>query len=320
MDFIFRHLKIACYVTIALIFGAIVLCVYENTAPKNFPTNVFVHVEKNTSLSHIARDLKDNNVIRSAVLFRAFVTILGGEHSISQGDYFFRERLSSLRVARRVTQADFGLTPIKITFPEGTTVKDMARILTLQLPNFNTPLFVKLTQGKEGYLFPDTYFFYPNVTPVEVVETMEHNFAEKLRPLETDIEKLDKPLKDIIIMASIVEEEGKSPESRRLIAGILWKRLKDGMLLQVDAPFSYIIGKSSSDLNLQDLKIDSPYNTYLHKGLPLGPISNPGIDSIRATIMPVYSPYYYFLSDAKGEMHYATTLTEHVANKKKYLK
>jgi UPF0755 protein len=148
---------------------------------------------------------------------------------------------------------------------------------------------------------------------------MKSNFFDRIKTLDTEISNFDKPLPDIIKMASIVEEEARTFESKQIIAGILWKRLSIGMPLQVDASFKYINGKGTKDLTLTDLKIDSPYNTYVYKGLPPTPIANPGLVSIKATVTPIKTDYLYFLTDRKGVMHYAKTYSEHLANKKKYL-
>jgi UPF0755 protein len=132
--------------------------------------------------------------------------------------------------------------------------------------------------------------------------------------------RFGKPEGDIIKMASIVEEEGRTMETREIIAGILWKRISIKMPLQVDSSFKYINGKTTATLTTEDLKIDSPYNSYTNRGLPPTPISNPGLAAIRATINPIKTPYLYFLSDKNGNMHYAITFEEHVENKLKYLK
>jgi UPF0755 protein len=148
---------------------------------------------------------------------------------------------------------------------------------------------------------------------------MRANFDKKVNPLKDEIAKSGRTLKDIITMSSIVEEEAVGLEDKRMVAGVLWKRLDKGMLLQVDPPFYYITGKTSW-VTYDDLKIDSPYNTYKYKGLPRGPISNPGIESIKATISPIKSDYYFYLTGRDGKMRYAITYDGHLANKNKYLK
>jgi len=130
----------------------------------------------------------------------------------------------------------------------------------------------------------------------------------------------EKNWSDIVIMASIIEEEAATAKDRRIISGILWKRLLKGMHLGVDAPFAYDIGKNSATLTTIDLKYDSPYNTYLYGGLPPTPITNPGLDSIDAALHPETSPYYYYLSDKGDTIHYAKTFDEHKVNKERYIR
>ena len=120
-------------------------------------------------------------------------------------------------------------------------------------------------------------------------------------------------------MASLLEREVPLTYDRRVVAGILWKRIRLGMPLQVDAVFPYIIGKNSFNLTKSDLATDSPYNTYLYKGLPAGPIANPGLDAILAAVTPLPTSYLYYLSDKYGNLHYSATYEQHLANKHKYL-
>ena len=146
------------------------------------------------------------------------------------------------------------------------------------------------------------------------------NFGERIKILEEDIKKFGKSESDVIKMASILENEARLYESRQIVAGILWKRISLKIALQVDAAFKYINGKTTEDLTLDDLKINSPYNTYNRLGLPPTPISNPGLLAIKAAVNPIKTQYLYFLSDKSGNMHYAITLEEHAENKWKYLK
>jgi UPF0755 protein len=176
-----------------------------------------------------------------------------------------------------------------------------------------------MAKSYEGYLFPDTYFFYENVTPIQVLETLRDNFNDKIKLALLGIQAFGKPLNEVIEMASIVEREATSTVDREIIAGILWKRIATGMPLQVDPPFYYVLGKSSAQLTVKDLAMNSPYNLYSHKGLPPTPISNPGIDSILATVNPTKTNYLFFLADRRGVIHYAVTNDDHVANKYKYL-
>ncbi len=193
--------------------------------------------------------------------------------------------------------------------------------------------------GLQGFLFPDTYFFNANqkVSPEIVIRRMLQRFNEKITPeLKKEIKYQDKTIFEIITMASILEKEISAPldmtkreerifQDKRLAADILWRRLELNMPLQVDATIVYIL-KMMNDNDLgniriaENLDIDSPYNTYLHRGLPLGPISNPGIRSIKAAIYPKANNYFFYLSTPEGKTIFSKTYQEHKYAIKKYLK
>lgn len=294
--------------------------VIASIPPKNFPNGqIDVHISDNSSLSIISDGLANKNIIKSPFLFKIGVVIFGGQKGLFAGDYRFTKPQNSLIVAYRMVKGHQGLPKVKITIPEGTNSYDMAYLYLTKFPNFNAPKFLALALQNEGYLFPDTYYFLSNVKPEEVIKTMRNNFNAKTLSIKSYIESSDKILDEIIIMASIVEEEAKSSEDRRMVAGILWKRLKEGIPLQVDPPFYYITGKTNG-VTYDDLKIDSPYNTYRNKGLPKGPISNPGLDAILATLKPIESTHYFYLTGRDGEMKYADTFDGHIRNKNVYLK
>ncbi len=202
----------------------------------------------------------------------------------------------------------FSVVPLKITITEGCDINDIADKFR-HFKNFNRENFLKITKNKEGYLFPDTYFFSGQENEVKVAQMMEENFQKKVK----EIKPAD------LIIASILEREARILEDKKIIAGILWKRLKTGMPLQVDATLNYLNGKTSEDMTVEDLNVDSPYNTYLYTGLPPSPICNPGLDSISAALNPQDSPYWYYLSDKQGIIHFAETFDEHKINKAKYL-
>ena len=168
-------------------------------------------------------------------------------------------------------------------------------------------------------MFPDTYFFRPGESTEAILSVFDNTFHNKINKIQKEITASGHTLAELLTMASILEKEASKTKDRREIAGVLWQRIKTGMPLQVDAVFPYILGKNTFQLNLDDLKTDSPYNTYKYKGLPPGPINNPGIDSILAAATPIKSKYVYFLSDKSGNFHYAVTYAQHLANKKKYL-
>jgi UPF0755 protein len=227
-----------------------------------------------------------------------------------------------LTVARRLAHGDFELIPVKVTIPEGSNTFQIADILAKKIPDFDKQAFLEDSQSKEGYLFPDTYFFLPGEDSLAIISTLESNFQKQISDpsVEQQITAYGKPLSDVVTMASLLEKEASDTKSRRIIAGILWHRISLGMPLQVDAVFPYILGKSSLQLSHADLKTNSPYNTYVNKGLPPGPITNPGMDSILAAVNPTKTDYLYYLSDNQGNFHYSVTYAGQLANQKKYLK
>jgi UPF0755 protein len=173
----------------------------------------------------------------------------------------------------------------------------------------------------EGYIFPDSYKIRKEETIEDIINKTLQNFDKKVTPeLRQEIEKQNKTIFEIITMASLLEKEVKTLEDKKIVSGILWKRLENNMPLQVDATISFITGKKDANISIEETKIDSPYNTYKYKGLPLGPISNPGLESIIAAIYPESSDYWYYLSTPEGETVFSKTLEEHNIAKAKYLK
>lgn len=289
-------------------------------APIDFPVPYQLYIDKGQTLFSISNELAKDRVIQSPRMFEMFMIALGSERTVSEGDYSFPAPISVLEVAMRISGRQFGIERTKVTFPEGFTVSDISARLAANFEGFDTIRFSALTKDAEGYLFPDTYRFFPSVTADVVVNTLKQNFTAKISPLEKDIASSKRNRSDIIIMASIIEKEANGTDDRAMISGILWKRLDAGIALQVDAPFLFLFDKESKELTRADLATKSPYNTYLNKGLPPTPINNPGLAAITAAIHPVSSPYLYYLHDKTGQIHYARTYTEHKKNIALYLK
>jgi UPF0755 protein len=177
-------------------------------------------------------------------------------------------------------------------------------------------------RGLEGYLFPDTYRLYKNASAEDLIVKMLENFDGKLTPqMRDDIKKQGKTVYEIITMASIIEKEVRSEKDMKIVSGIFWNRLEKNQGLESCATLAYILGVNKAIYSLEDTQIDSPYNTYRYKGLPPGPISNPGLAAIAAAIYPAKTDYFYFLSRSdNGETVFAETYEEHLRNKEKYLK
>jgi UPF0755 protein len=308
--------------TIAAVFFIGVFCIEAGRPPKDFPDPAVVAIPNGTSVAQAAKILHNAHVIRSEFLFVNSVIFFRRERALMGGEYYFEKPVGVFSVADRITSGDYQINQLRTTIPEGSSVADISLILKKNYPQFDAVHFVTLAHDKEGYLFPDTYYFGADPDSEKIIETMTSTFSKKISQPEINatIRSSGIPLKDIIIMASILEGEARQTRTRQIVAGILWERIRLGIPLQVDATFKYINGKPTKDLTIDDLKIDSPYNTYLYKGLPPTPISNPGLDAIVAVVNPVKTDFIYFLTGTDGTMYYAKTLEEHKRNKELYLK
>lgn len=202
----------------------------------------------------------------------------------------------------------------RVTIVEGTTVKDIDQLLSARgIIKSGT-----LPKDLEGYLFPDTYEFFVPQSTAAVVARLRNNFDQKVLPIVPKSANL----KETITIASIIEAEAANSIDRKLVSGILWKRLRNGFPLQVDATICYVKAEDNClPITREDVKTDSSYNTYLHKGLPPGPIGNPGLDAIEAALHPQASSYWYYLSDPKTKrIVFSVDLEEHNQNIYKYLR
>lgn len=299
---------------------------------------VKLRISRGDGFLEIGDMLAVRGIVRSPALFRLYALARGWAGSLKPGEYVFYGDLSVPDVARMLNE---GPGDAVITFPEGFTIFDIEERLVkaeltapgefLQLahsPDLFAEKFPFLrdleAETLEGFLFPDTYRFGHNLGARAIVEKMLATFRNKaLRDLEAKFQASPQSISAIITMASMLEREAARMDERRLISGILWKRLETGMPLQVDATVIYAWQKLNprwslggrNRLSFADLKIDSPYNTYRVNGMPPGPIANPGLDSIQAALEPVESDYWFYLSPPDGTVLFTRTFEEHVALK-----
>lgn len=306
--------------------------VYQSKNRNSNESVVFL-LERGEGSKEIALNLEGEGLIWWGSLFRAYVLVRGISKNLQAGAY---ELSLSMNIPEIVDKFVSGETiKIKVTIPEGFSLKQVEEELTLELKrniifNFNTVDFKKDFQflndapagaSLEGFLFPDTYLIDPIISEEEIIGVFLENFDRKLTAeLKEEIKKQNKTIFEIITMASLLEKEVKTREDKEIVSGILWKRIKIGMPLQVDATISYITGESTTKISKEETEIDSPYNTYKYLGLPKGPICNPGIESIEAAIYPKESPYWFYLSTPDGKTIFSKTLAEHNIAKAKYLK
>jgi UPF0755 protein len=297
----------------------LIMAVVAIFPPGAFPTGTTFHIEENSSLGQITDDLYSQHLIKSEALFKSFVILFSGQRGIKAGDYLFGSRESVIGVAWRLVHGEEGLVPIKVTIPEGFDVRQISDTFGKDIPGFATSTFMADAQPLEGYLFPDTYFFNQDTSPDDAVQAMQTLFDQKIAGENVSIAASGHATSSIITMASILEREATSSYDRRIVAGILWKRLDNKMPLQVDAALAYALNKDGTKLTSADLATISPFNTYKNLGLPPSPIGNPGLSAILDALSPTTTPYWYYLSDSKGNIHYAATYDEQIANEAKYL-
>jgi UPF0755 protein len=305
-----------------IVFGFLILiftifCWQTIASPSHFPLNNIVSIRPGAGLLEVSDTLKKDNVVRSPFWFRTSAILLGGERGLQAGDYYFPRKENVLHVAWRIVHGDKKLETVKVTIPEGFTNNQIGDLFEKKFPRFNKIDFLK--NAEEGYLFPDTYFLEITTSASSSIKILNDNFKLKLTPYEPQIASSTHKFGEIIKIASILESEAQTQEDREIISGILWKRLKLNMPLQVDASLKYVLNKTSAELTKSDLEIKSPYNLYINTGLPPTPISNPGIIAIEAALHPTTTKYLYFLTDNDQKMHYAETFVEHKKNISKYL-
>jgi UPF0755 protein len=309
-------------------------------SPLNIGEAKKVRISKGERFVNIGKILFSSGIVRSATLFNLYVLSRGWAGNLQPGEYIFSGSLSIPEVARKILS---GPEDVEITIPEGLSYYEIEDILVraeivkpgefselVHSPDSFSNEFPFLSQIQvktlEGFLFPDTYRIDPRKGARHVLEKMLKAFQDKVFvKLEPKFKESLYSISDIVTIASMIEREAKTPQDRRLISGILWKRLENGIPLQVDATVVYAwklvnpqwsLGLKSR-LSLSDLKIDSPYNTYTRAGLPPAPISNPGFDSIQAALEPLESEYLYYLSTPDGKIYYSKTFEEHKKLKEK---
>ncbi|MBI1999142.1 MAG: endolytic transglycosylase MltG [Parcubacteria group bacterium] len=290
------------------------------SAPFGFPAGVMVRVSEGASVSAAAAMLEEKSIINSPFFFKAFVGLFAGETGVKSGDYFFAQPGTLITVAWRLARGVYGLDLVRVLVPEGASAAEIAAIMQKNFPEFEPEEFIRIAQRDEGYLFPDTYFFLPNVKARDVYQALRNNFDLRTKEIESELAASGRKERDIITMASLLEKEVRHYDDKQTVAGILWRRLEIGMPLQVDATFLYINGKNTFELTLDDLQTnESRYNTYKYTGLPPGPIANPGLASIKAALNPRETPYLFYLSDLAGNLHFSQTFEEHKIKKARYV-
>lgn len=284
----------------------------NNTSEKMFV------IEKATGMREIANNLKTEGLIRDPVVFFLLVKQLKLDNKIQAGDFKLSPAMTAEEIAKELTT---GTVDIWVTIPEGKRATEIAEILKEKMPQYDDA-WVQALEKEEGYLFPDTYLIPKDYSIENIISIFTNTFNAKIT--EIGISKDDPKLHDIVTIASLLEREAKNDQEKPVIAGIIQNRLGADIGLQIDATIQYAKGKVGnkwwSPVTVAEYKsVQSPYNTYLVTGLPPGPISNPGIASLKAAANPQKTNYVYYLHGKDGVIRYARTLEEHNANVRKYV-
>ena len=298
---------------------------------------VFVDLLHGASSRAVARLLKQNGVIRSAFAFEVYAR-RHPRRRLQAGEYFFDHAISGHDVFWQI--ADGHIYEQPFTVREGETIFDIAhdfeveKLMTADefLAAAQNPELIRdiapHAKTLEGFLFPATYFLPRHPTPTDVTAEMVRKFKEEWQRISPPESKRDttglehgRPVASVVTLASLVERETPKPEERPLVAGAFENRLRKNIPLQCDPTVIYALqdaGQYNGKLTGADLRFPSPYNTYVHPGLPPGPIGNPGAGSLRAALDPAKTDYLYFVASTQGGHFFAATLTEHNHNVTKY--
>lgn len=297
-----------------------------------------ITIEKGQGVKEIAALLEKQNLIRSGFWFETYVWLEGSQAKLQAGEYALNPGLNIPGTVKLLSGGEIVENDVWVTIPEGFTLRQIKSRLAENslmsveglenkkvgdfIGDYNFLADAPKGASLEGFLFPDTYKYKKDASQGAIAQKMLDNFDKKLtRKMREDIGARGLKVFDVIIMASIIEREGKSASDKKIISGIFWKRLSDKYPLESDATLSYIFDDKIDRHTIEQTKVDSPYNTYKYFGLPPGPINNPGLDAILAAIYPETSPYYFFLTKPDtGEAVFAKNLQEHDQNKVKYLK
>lgn len=311
--------------------------------PQANAESVIFEVERGDSVSDIALGLNEAGIITSELFFKIYVKLTGNASHLQAGSFELTPGMNFRSLVAELIDAQ--AQEVEVTIPEGYTIEQIGEAVMKALPGISEEDWEDATgtngksmieegellsgipddQGMEGYLFPDTYRFRVDASARTVAETMVLTLKRRLAEQGIGVPENLRfanglTFHELLTLASIVEREVRSPEDMKRVAGIFFTRLKIGMALQADSTVNYLTGKQDASVTLEDSRINSPYNTYRVLGLPPGPISNPGMNALTAVLEPLDSDDLYFLTTPEGEVIYARSFDEHVANKYQYLK
>ena len=282
---------------------------------------VTIAVEQGDTLSSVADKLEEAGVVRSSLLFELKARYDGWDKEIKPGEYRFTPGEKREEIMRTLASGD-SISAFTITIPEGLTLEQTARVVEAEggVPAEEIEAAARKTdygyaflddpdiETTEGFLFPKKYEFEGETSAEQIVNRLLEQYLIETRELDFEAaqRRLNLTEYELVTVASLVEKEAANPEERSIIAGVIYNRIRSGMPLQVDATVQYILDKPKEDLSIDDLEIESPYNTYKNRGLPPGPIANPSRESIRAALEPAATDAFYYVLEPGGKEHFFT--------------
>ncbi|MEL7566395.1 MAG: endolytic transglycosylase MltG [Dehalobacterium sp.] len=304
------------------------------TAPVVLSQSVSLVVPSQATTSTISQLLLEKGLIRSDWVFKIYAKIQGFEGKLRAGEYLFSGQVALEDIEEKMSRGE--VITQNFTIPEGYNMEQMAELLT-EKGIVNREKFLDVAMNGdfsydylppagtdsrlEGFLFPDTYQVIKGWSEEIIIQMMLKRFDDIFIPEWRDRAKeINMTIKEVVTLASIIEREARVADDRPIISSVFHNRMEKGMLLESCATVQYALGEVKEVLLYEDLKIDSPYNTYLNDGLPPGPIASPGKDSLKAALYPADSNYLYFVAKPDGSHYFSRTLAEHNQAKRKYLK
>ena len=314
------------YLIVALFFLYLMVIIWPQN---NLKKEVSFQIPPGSSSHKVSKILKKNKIINNETFFILAVTLMGYEKKLQAGKFNFQKDTNNFQLIKKLVYGNESL--VKVTVLEGWSLiqisKEIEKKIGIKQMDFlevsRHPQFLKklgiVAKSLEGYLFPETYFFSERVSPESIIETMvfqfRKNFSNEFKNRMQDIGFNEI---EVITLASIIEGEAIFDIERSKVSSVYHNRLRKGMKLQADPTIQYIIEGPPRRLLNKDLKIESPYNTYLNYGLPPGPINNPGLQSIKAALFPMETNFYYFVAKGDGYHTFTKTEKEHRIAKKKF--
>ena len=287
-----------------------------------------IFIKSGSTINDIAKKLREKKLIAYPSLFKFQVRLTGTAPKLKAGYYRLGSQMTVGEIINKLVKGE--MATYKLTVPEGTTIEKIA--LQLEKKGIKKEKFLSIARTKdldylsislknkkkiiyslEGFLFPDTYQIPYGSSASEIIEIMLKEFKEKIGPLKSEIQDNEYNLKEIITIASLIQAEGKIDNELKIISSVIYNRLNIRMKLQMDATIQYVLPERKARLLYSDLKVDSPYNTYLHYGLPPGPINNPGLAAIKAALNPADTDYlYYVVVGDDGQHKFSKNYRQHL--------